>query len=78
LSTNAKLRGFFSGVFLSRLFDWDQFVIGYLNGRDERWAAEMKKLLAKKGYEPDTFATYANAIEQHQGFFERNGFLFEP
>src|SRR6185369_15353109 len=26
LSTNAKLRGFFSGVFLSRLFDWDQFV----------------------------------------------------
>jgi len=78
LSTNAKLRGFFSGVFLSRLFDWDQFVIGYLNGRDERWAAEMKKLLAKKGYEPDTFDTYAKAIEQHQGFFERNGFLFEP
>jgi hypothetical protein len=77
LSTNVKLRGFFSGVFLSRLFDWDQFVIGYLNGRDDRWQSEMKKLLAKKGYEPDTFATYANAIEQHRGFFERNRFLFE-
>jgi hypothetical protein len=78
LSTNAKLRGFFSGVFLSRLFDWDQFVVGYLNGRDDCWPSEMKKLLAKKGYEPDTFDTYAQTIEQHREFFERNGFLFEP
>lgn len=77
LSTNAKLRGFFSGVFLSRLFDWDQFVTGYLDGCDVRWKSEMKKLFAKKGYEPDTFDTYATAVEQHRGFFERNGFLFE-
>jgi DUF971 family protein len=77
LWTNAKLRGFFSDVFLSRLFDWDQFVAGYLNGRDERWQSEMKQLFAKKGYEPDTFDTYAHAVEQHKGFFERNGFLFE-
>jgi glucuronate isomerase len=48
-----------------------------LNGRDKRWDSEMKKLFAKKGYEPDTFDTYAGAIEQHKGFFERNEFLFE-
>jgi hypothetical protein len=77
LLTNATLRAFFSGVFLSRLFDWDQFVAGYLNGRDERWQREMKQLFKKKGYEPDTFDTYAKAVEQHKGFFERNGFLFE-
>ena len=76
LSTNVKLRGFFSDVFLSRLFDWDQFVAGHLNGRDERWQTEMKKLFAKKGYEADTFDVYTQAIEQHKGFFERNGFLF--
>ena len=76
LSSSVKLRGFFSDVFLSRLFDWDQFVAGHLDGRDERWQLEMKKLFAKKGYEPDTFDTYAQAVEQHKGFFERNGFLF--
>jgi hypothetical protein len=76
LSSNNKLRGFFIDVFLGRVYDWDQFVAGYLNGRDERWQTEMKKLFAKKGYEPDTFATYAEAVEQHKGFFERNGFLF--
>jgi len=77
LATNAKLRGFFGGVFLSRLLDWDQFVVGYLNGRDERWQAEMKQLFKQKGYEPDTYDYYAEAIEKYQGFFERNGFLFE-
>ena len=77
LLTNATLRGFFSRVFLSRLFDWDQFVVGYLNGRDERWQREMKQLLKQKGYEADTFDSYAKAVEQHKGFFERNGFLFE-
>jgi len=76
LSTNVKLRGFFSDVFLSRLFDWDQFVAGHLDGRDERWQTGMKKLFAKKGYEADTFDVYTRAIEQHKGFFERNGFLF--
>jgi DUF971 family protein len=76
LASSVKLRGFFSDVFLSRLFDWDQFVAGHLNGRDERWQTDMKKLFAKKGYEPDTFDVYTQAVEQHQGFFERNGFLF--
>ena len=76
LSTNVKLRGFFSEVFLSRLFDWDQFVAGYLNGRSETWQTDMKKLFAKKGYEPDMFDTYTQVVEEHQGFFERNGFLF--
>ena len=77
LATDAKLRGFFGGVFLSRLLDWDQFVVGYLNGRDERWQAEMKQLFKQKGYEPNTYDYYAEAIEKYQGFFERNGFLFE-
>jgi DUF971 family protein len=77
ISTNAKLRAFFSDVFLSRLFDWDQFVAGYLGGRPKRWRSEMKQLFAKKGYEPDTFDYYSHAIEKNQGFFERNAFLFE-
>ncbi len=76
LSTNIKLRGFFSDVFLSRLFDWDEFVAGHLNGRDERWQTDMKKMFAKKGYEADAFDVYTQAVEQYKGFFERNGFLF--
>ena len=77
LATNAKLRAFFSETFLSRLLDWDQFVTGYCNGRDDRWQSKMKRLLANKGYEPDTYEYYAQAIEKNKGFFERNGFLFE-
>ena len=77
LATNTKLRAFFSATFLSRLFDWDEFVVGHLNGRDERWQSKMKQMFADKGYDPDTFDTYAGTIEKHRGFFERNGFLFE-
>ena len=77
MTSNAKLRGFFGSVFLSRLFDWDDFVAGYLNGRDESWQAQMKQLFKQKGYEPDTFEYYAQAVESYKGFFERNGFLFE-
>lgn len=77
LSTNAKLRAFFSGVFLKRMFDWDQFVSGYLNGRDPKWQAKMKETFSEKGYEPDTYDYYAQAVERYKGFFERNGFLFE-
>ena len=77
LSTNAKLRAFFSGVFLKRMFDWDQFVSGYLNGRDRKWQAKMKEMFSEKGYEPDTYDYYAQAVERYKGFFERNGFLFE-
>ena len=77
LTTNKTLRAFFNGTFLSRLFDWDEFVSGYLNGRGKRWQSEMKQMFAKKGYEPDMFDTYAAAVDKHKGFFERNGFLFE-
>jgi hypothetical protein len=77
LATNAKLRAFFSGVFLNRLFDWDQFVSGYLNGRDRKWRAKMKAMFSEKGYEPDTYEYYAQAVEKNKGFFERNRFLFE-
>jgi hypothetical protein len=77
LATNAKLRAFFGGTFLSRLFDWDQFVTGYLNGRDRKWQSKMKAMFAEKGYESDTYDYYAQAVEKYKGFFERNGFLFE-
>jgi len=77
LATNAKLRAFFSKTFLSRLLDWDQFVAGYLLRRNGRWQSKMKQFFADKGYEPDTFDYYAQAIEKHKGFFERNGSLFE-
>ncbi|HSK64344.1 MAG TPA: hypothetical protein VK893_10900 [Pyrinomonadaceae bacterium] len=77
LASNTKLRGFFNDTFLGRLFDWDEFVAGYLNGRDVRWQSQMKQMFADKGYEPDTFDTYAQTVEKHKGFFERNGFLFE-
>jgi DUF971 family protein len=77
LTSNRTLRAFFNDTFLGRLFDWDEFVSGYLNGRGKRWQSEMKQMFAKKGYEPDTFDTYAQAVDKHRGFFERNGFLFE-
>jgi DUF971 family protein len=77
LATNEKIGAFFSDTFLSRLLDWDQFVRGYCNGRDGRWQSKMQRLFADKGYEPDTYEYYAQAIEKHKGFFERNGFLFE-
>jgi glucuronate isomerase len=59
------------------LFDWDQFVTGYLNGRDRKWQSKMKAMFAEKGYESDTYDYYAQAVEKYKGFFERNGFLFE-
>jgi hypothetical protein len=34
-------------------------------------------LFVDKGYEPETFDVYAETVEKHKGFFERNGFLFE-
>jgi hypothetical protein len=77
LAANAKVRAFFSETFLSRLLDWDEFVAGYCNGRTGRWQAKMKQLFADKGYEPDTYEYYAQAVEKNKAFFERNSFLFE-
>jgi hypothetical protein len=77
LATNTRLRAFFSETFLGRLFDWDNFVAGYLNGQTSDWQSRMKQLFADKGYEPDTFDYYAEAVDKYKGFFERNGFLFE-
>ena len=75
--SNTRLRGFFSDTFLARLFDWDEFVAGYLNGQSDSWQSRMKQMFAAKGYGPETFDVYADAVEKHKGFFERNGFLFE-
>lgn len=77
LATDTKLRAFFGKTFLGRLHDWDEFVAGYLNGRSDGWQSRMKQKFADKGYEPDTFDVYAETVEKHRGFFERNGFLFE-
>jgi hypothetical protein len=74
---DSRLRAFFSEVFLSRLFDWDKFAVGYLNGRSAPWEAEIKKLFAAKGYEKDTFEYYMKAAEKSRGFLERNAFLYE-
>lgn len=71
-----RLRAFFSDVFMSRLFDWDEFVRGYLGGQSEKWKKKMKKMFAEKGYEADAFDYYTQAADKGRGFLERNAFLF--
>jgi DUF971 family protein len=71
-----RLRAFFSDVFLSRLFDWDEFVRGYLGGQDAKWKKKMKKMFADKGYEADAFDYYTQAADKGRGFLERQRFLF--
>ncbi|HYV83050.1 MAG TPA: hypothetical protein VE931_06040 [Pyrinomonadaceae bacterium] len=75
-----RLRAFFSDIFMSRLFDWDEFVRGYLGGQaqDAKWKKKMKKLFAEKGYEKDTFDYYVEAADKSRGFLDRNSFLFHP
>lgn len=81
LLSNPKMRAFFSDVFVSRLFDWDKFVAGYLRREDAKvrttWEEKMKKRLAAKGYERDAFDYYMQAAEKNSGFLERNAFLFQ-
>jgi DUF971 family protein len=74
-----RLRAFFTDVFMSRLFDWDEFVRGYLGGQgqDAKWKKKMKKMFADKGYEKDAFEYYTEAADKGRGFLERNAFLFE-
>jgi len=75
--SDARIKPFFSEVFLSRLFDWDQFAGGFLRGKAAAWKAEMKKLFAEKGYEADAFEYYTEAVEKSRGFLERNAFLYQ-
>lgn len=72
-----RLRAFFSDVFMSRLFDWDKFVRGYLGGQDAKWKKTMKKMFAEKGYEKDAFDYYTQAADKGRAFLERNAFLFD-
>jgi hypothetical protein len=74
---DVRLQAFFSDVFRSRVFDWDDFVRGYLNGRSEKWEKKMRKLFADKGYEADAFEYYTEAADKGRGFLERNRFLYE-
>lgn len=74
---DVRLHAFFSDVFRSRLFDWDEFARGFLNGRSAKWEKQMRKLFAEKGYEADAFEYYTEAAEKGRGFIERNRFLYE-
>lgn len=75
--SDQRLHIFFGDVFRSRLFDWEEFVRGYLRGGDAGWEARMKKLFAEKGYEADAFDYYTEAANKGRGFLERNAFLYE-
>jgi hypothetical protein len=75
--SDVRLHAFFSDVFRSRLFDWDEFAHGFLNGRRAKWEKKMRKLFAEKGYEADAFEYYTEAAEKGRGFLERNRFLYE-
>ena len=71
--TDRKLRAFFSDEFVNRLLDWDRFVAGYLR-RDSK--TKMKGIFKDKGYEPDAFEYYSEAVEKYRGFIDRNSFLY--
>ena len=75
--SDVRLHAFYSDVFRSRMFDWDEFAHGYLNGRSAKWEKKMRKLFAEKGYEADAFEYYTDAAEKGRGFLERNQFLYE-
>jgi hypothetical protein len=72
---DCKLRAFVNEVFVSRLLDWDQFVAGYLGGKNG-WKSRMKRIFKEKGYERDAFEYYSEACEKYRGFIERNSFLY--
>ena len=71
--TDRTLRAFFSDEFVERLLDWDRFVAGYLR-RDSK--TKMKRIFKDKGYEPDAFEYYTEAIDKYRGFIDRNAFLY--
>ena len=73
--TDRKLRAFLSEVFVSRLLDWDEFVAGYLR-QEKGWKTRMKRIFKEKGYEPDAFEYYREAVEKYRGFIDRNVFLY--
>jgi DUF971 family protein len=76
LLSDARMKPFFSDVFLSRLFDWDKFAAGHLRGAPAAWTKEMKKLFAEKGYDADAFDYYTKAVDESRGFLERHAFLY--
>ena len=73
--TDRELRAFVSDVFVDRLLDWDEFVAGYLRPT-KGWKTRMKRIFKEKGYEPDAFEYYTEAVEKYRGFIERNSFLY--
>jgi hypothetical protein len=70
-----KLRAFFSETFVSRLLDWDEFVMGHLRPK-KGWKTRMKRIFKEKDYEADAFEYYTEAVEKYRGFIERNSFLY--
>ncbi len=73
-----KMRAFFTDEFVNRLFDWDEFVAGYLQGANKRsaWKKKMKAMFRAKGYEANAFDYYTEAAEKYRGFLDRNSFLY--
>lgn len=81
LLTNPRLRPFFNQSFLQRLLVFDTLVAGYLHGKPETeawttWKAEMKEMLATKGYRQNAFEAYAEIFESNRPFLERYSYLF--
>src|ERR1043165_7284256 len=74
---DVRLHAFFSDVFRSRLFDWDEFGRGFLKGRRGKWEKQRRRMFAEKGYETDAFEYYREAAQKARGFLERNRFLYE-
>jgi hypothetical protein len=82
LLTNQKLRSLFNPAFLDRLLLWDTLVRGYLRRQsdiaaDREWKAEMKKMLAAKGYGEPAFDAYMEIIGYNKAFLERYSYLFD-
>jgi hypothetical protein len=73
--TDRRLRAFVSDVFVSRLLDWDEFVVGHLRS-EKGWKTRLKRIFKDKGYESDAFEYYTEAVEKYRGFIERNAFLY--
>ena len=80
--TNAELQSFFSKGVVEKLLDWDTLVSGYLrlNGDENAasgWKRKMRKLLATKGYQSDSFDVYLQVMDKYRAFLERHSFLFD-
>jgi hypothetical protein len=81
LLTNPKLKRLFDKIFVERLDDWDRFVRGYLEVKDnpsacQAWKQAMKKMMADNGYKRRSFDSFVELMKEHREFIETYSFLF--